>query len=127
MKECNQNFPPWMNQHQVTFDEIKKAVVSQECLTMIEYDLMPVHKIFVTIDASDYQSGVVLSFGTEWETARPVTFNSMTFKGAELNYLVHEKEMLLIIWALQKWWSDLVGIPFFIYTDHKTLENFDMQ
>ena len=51
----------------------------------------------------------------------------MTFKGAELSYPVHEKEMLAIIHALQKWQADLVGSPFMIFTDHKTLENFDIQ
>lgn len=51
----------------------------------------------------------------------------MTFKGAELNYPVHENEMLAIIHALQKWHADLVGVPFVIYTDHKTLENFNAQ
>jgi len=51
----------------------------------------------------------------------------MTFKGAELNYPVHEKEMLAIIRALQKWQADLVGLPFTIFTNHKTLENFDTQ
>jgi len=59
---------------------------------MIDHDLMPSNKIFVTIDASDYRSGAVLSFGTTWETAQPVAYDSMTFKGAELNYPVHEKE-----------------------------------
>lgn len=88
---------------------------------------MPAHKVFVTTDASDFQLGAVLSFGKSWETARPVVFDSMTFKNAELNYPVHEKEMLAIIRALQKWRSDLVGIPFLIYTDHKMLENFDCQ
>jgi hypothetical protein len=88
---------------------------------------MPDQKIFVTTDASDYQSGAVLSFGESWETARPVAFDSMTFKGAELNYPIHEKEMLTIICALQRWRADLIGVPFVVYTDHKTLENFDCQ
>lgn len=51
----------------------------------------------------------------------------MMFKGAQLNYLVHEKEMLAIIRALMKWRVDLLGIPFLVYTDHKTLENFHIQ
>jgi hypothetical protein len=51
----------------------------------------------------------------------------MTFKGAELNYPVHEKEMLAIICDLDKWRSDLIGVPVLVYTDHKTLENFDTQ
>jgi len=35
--------------------------------------------------------------------------------------------MLAIIRALKKWRTDLIGVPFVIYTDHKTLKNFDMQ
>jgi hypothetical protein len=126
-KECNANFPPWMEVHQRAFEAIKSAVVSRECLTTIDHKQMPEMKIFLTTDASDFQSGAVLSFGATWETACPVAFDSMTFKGAELNYPVHEKEMLAIIRALGKWRSDLIGVPVIIYTDHKTLENFDSQ
>ena len=88
---------------------------------------MPENKVFVTTDTSDICSGAVLSFGKDWESARPVAFDSMTFKNAELNYPVHEKELLAIIRALKKWQADLIGIPFTIYTDHKTLENFHKQ
>jgi hypothetical protein len=113
--------------HELAFKSIKDAVISQECLTTIDFTLMPGYRVFMMTDASDYQLGAVLSFGESWETARLVAFESMTFKGVELNYPVHKKEMLAIIQVLQKWWSDLIGIPFTIYTDHKTLENFDCQ
>ena len=33
----------------------------------------------------------------------------------------------MIIHALKKWWSDLLGTKFYVYTDHRTLENFDSQ
>lgn len=88
---------------------------------------MPDHKIFVTTNASDRCSGAILSFGPSWETAWPVAFDSMTFKNAELNYPVLEKELLTIIHTLKKWQVDLLGIPFFIYMEHKTLENFNVQ
>jgi len=51
----------------------------------------------------------------------------MQLKGAEKNYPVHEKELLAIIRALKKWRSDLLGTHFYVYTDHRTLENFDTQ
>jgi|SRR5882762_3897745 len=51
----------------------------------------------------------------------------MQSKGAEKNYLVHEKELLAIVCTLKKWRSDLLGIPIQIYTDHRTLQNFDTQ
>jgi hypothetical protein len=88
---------------------------------------MPNYKIYVTTDASDTCSGTVLSFGPSWEAAHPVAFDSSTFKDTELNYPVHKKELLAVIRALKKWWSDLIGSPFFVFTDHKTLENFDNQ
>jgi len=88
---------------------------------------MPEYKIFVTADTSDIASESVLSFGKSWETAHPVSFDSCSFKAAELNYPVHEKELLAIIQALKKWKYDLSGAPFYVYTDHKTLLNFNTQ
>lgn len=85
------------------------------------------NKIFVMTDASDRVSGVVLSFGPTWESVHPVAYDSMTFKGPELNYPVHEKELLAIIRALRKWKVDLLGSEFLVYTEHKTLLNFDRQ
>jgi hypothetical protein len=35
--------------------------------------------------------------------------------------------LLAIIRALRKWRADLLGTQFYIYTDHRTLENFDTQ
>ena len=126
-KDADRRFPKWNEKHQGAFDGIKRLVVGRGCLTTIDFSLMPEYKIFVTTDASDLGTGAVLSFGKTWETARPVAFESMTFKGAELNYPVHEKEMLAIIRALTKWKVDLLGVPFLIYTDHKMLENFHIQ
>lgn len=44
----------------------------------------------------------------------------MTLKGAQLNYLVHEKEMLAIIHALTKWQTDLLGVPHGTYGPQDT-------
>lgn len=126
-KSAEKPFPSWMDEHQQAFDSIKKIVVSHDCLTTIDFWSMPENKIYVTTDASDTCSGALLSFGPTWESTQPVAFNSSMFKGAELNYPVHKKELLAIIWALKKWWSDLIGSPFFMFTDHKTLENFHIQ
>jgi hypothetical protein len=126
-KKCNANFPAWTDTHQMAFNCVKKAVVRWDCLMTIDHILMPDLKVFMTTDASNFQLGAVLSFGKMWETACLVAFDSMTFNNAELNYPIHEKEMLAIICALDKWWSDLVSIPFTIYTDHKSLENFESQ
>jgi KaiC/GvpD/RAD55 family RecA-like ATPase len=126
-KDCNEKFPEWTQKYQDAFDTIKRIVVSRECLTIIDHSKTPELKIFVTTDASESATGAVLSFGKTWETARPVAFESMTLKGAELNYPVHEKELLAILRALRKWKVDLLGSEFLVYTDHKTLLNFNTQ
>ncbi|KAJ2934139.1 hypothetical protein H1R20_g2963, partial [Candolleomyces eurysporus] len=126
-KECDKRFQAWTVDHQNSFDAIKRLVISPECLTVIDHAKPGNNKIFVTTDASDYRIGAVLSYGPSWETARPVAFDSVPLWGAKLNYPVHEKELLAIVTVLKKWRADLLGTEFFIYTDHRTLENFHRQ
>jgi hypothetical protein len=94
---------------------------------VIDHENPADNNIFVTCDASDRQTGAVLSWGPTWEAARPVAFDSMQLNPAQKNYPIHEKELLAIIQALKKWRSDLLGSPIYVYTDHRTLENFDTQ
>jgi RNase H-like domain found in reverse transcriptase/Integrase zinc binding domain len=126
-KSADIDFPPWTSLHQHTFEAIKSLVLGCDCLMTIDHDNIGDNKIFVTCNASDCRTGAVLSYGLTLESARPVAFDSMSLKAAQLNYPVHEKELLAIIHALQKWCSDLLSTPILIYTDHRTLENFDQQ
>lgn len=127
MKEARRKFPAWTTEHNTAFEGIKSLVVSRECLTTINHNNLGENKVYVTCDESDWRTGTTLSCGTSWESARPVAFDSMQLKGTEKNYPVHEKELLAIVRALKKWRSDLLGIPIVIYTDHRTLQNFDSQ
>ena len=43
---------------------------------------------------------------------------------AQLNYATIEKEMLAIVYALEKFKSYLVGSRVIIYTDHATIKHF---
>jgi RNase H-like domain found in reverse transcriptase len=123
----NKLFPKWTTDHQVAFDRIKDLVLGANCLTTIDHITSGKNLIFVTCDASDWRTGAALSYGPTWESAHPVAFDSVQLKHAEKNYPVHKKELLAIIRALKKWRADLLGTYFFMYTDHKTLENFDVQ
>ncbi|TFY52450.1 hypothetical protein EVJ58_g10012 [Rhodofomes roseus] len=126
-KDAKRDFPEWQESHQRAFEAIKSLVVSRECLTVIDHEHPGDNNIYVTCDASDWRTGAMLSFGPTWEAARPVAFDSMQLKGAELNYPIHEKELLAVIRALKKWRADLLGMPIMVYTDHRTLENFNTQ
>jgi len=126
-KEMDKQFPAWTPAHQAAFEAVKGLVVSRECLTVIDHLNPGDNKIFVTTDASDLRTGAVLSWGPTWEEARPVAFDSMQLNDAQKRYPVHEKELLAIIRALKKWRADLLGGPIAVFTDHRTLENFNTQ
>jgi hypothetical protein len=126
-KDAQKHFPEWTDIHKTAFEAIKALVTSRECLTTINHENPGENKIFVTCDASDWRTGGVLSFGTTWESAQPVAFDSIQFKGAEKHYPIHEKELLSIVRALKKWQANLLGGPIYVYTNHRTLENFDSQ
>lgn len=75
--------------------KVKKGQLVTECLMVIDHKNAGDKKIFITCDASDWHSGAILSFGKSWETVRLVVFDSMQFKGVELNYPIHKKELLV--------------------------------
>jgi hypothetical protein len=126
-KAAEKRFPVWMDAHQAAFQGIKDIVVSRECLTVIDQENPGDKKIFVMWDASKRCTGAVLSWGNSWKTARLVAFDSTPLRGAELHYPVYEKELLAILKALKKWQVDLLSSHIYVYTDHRTLENFDSQ
>jgi hypothetical protein len=101
-------------------------VVGRDCLTVIDYN-DPDQHIYLTTDASDRRTGAVLTFGKTWETSGPIAFESYQLNAAEKKYPMHEKELLAIIKALQKWCSSLLNVHFDIMTDHQTLEYFQSQ
>ena len=57
---------------------------------------------------------------------RPVAFMSKTMIPAELNYFIHDKELLAIVRALEEWEPELLSLqePFVVVTDHRALEYF---
>jgi len=127
MKDARKSFPEWTVKHQGTFEAIKALIISHECLMVIDHENPGENNIYVTCDASDWQTGATLSYGPMWEMARPMAFDSMQLKGAERNYPIHEKELLAIICALKKWRSDLLGMKIYVYTNHQTLQNLNTQ
>lgn len=126
-KAAELKFLLWNADHEKVFNAVKQLVVSPECLTTIDHDNPGENKVFLTCDALDFATGAVFLWGPTRELSRPVAFDSAQQRTAELNYPVHEKELLAIIRALKKWRLDLLGTHVDVFTDHRTLENFQNQ
>ena len=100
-KECDQWFLIWTTEYQTAFENIKRLVLSTDCLTIINYEDKK-SNIYVTTNAGDCHTGAVLSFGKTWETVCPVAYKSYQLNDAEKNYPTHEKELLAIVKALKQ-------------------------
>jgi hypothetical protein len=71
-------------------------------------------------DASDYAVGVVLDQSKD-KKHFSISYASKTLTGPQLNYTTTEKELLVVVFALVKFRSYLVGAKVIVYTDHATL------
>jgi hypothetical protein len=60
-------------------------------------------------DASDYVLGAVLFQNGEDGRLHPVAFHSRKFTTAEINYEIHDKELLVIVDSFQEWRHFLEG------------------
>ena len=63
----------------------------------------------VETDASDYALAAVLSIRTPDSNYHLVAFHSWTFKDAETNYNIHDKELMAIYDAFKQWQHYLEG------------------
>ena len=77
-------------------------------------------------NVSDYALAAILFIMTKDNEIHPVAFHSRTFSAPELNYDIHNKELLAIFEAFKIWWHYLEGStsPIDVVTDHKNLEYF---
>ncbi|KAH9752838.1 hypothetical protein KPL71_014866 [Citrus sinensis] len=73
-------------------------------------------------DASDNAVGAVL--GQRFDRIPHVIYYaSMTLNDAQLNYSTTEKEMLAVVFALEKFQSYLIGCKIIVFTDHAALKS----
>ncbi|KAM0721485.1 hypothetical protein Q7P37_002409 [Cladosporium fusiforme] len=82
--------------------------------------------VTVETDASDYAIGACLSQPNEKRKLRPVAYLSRKMTPAELNYEIHNKELLAIVEAFRHWRIYLEGHPeeITVITDHKNLTKY---
>lgn len=112
----------WEMEQEKSFQELRKRFTTAPILTTFD----PEKTITVETDASDYAVGACLSQPDQDKKLHPVAFYSRTMSPAELNYDIHDKELLAIITAFQQWRVYLEGPKHqvTVLTDHKNLTYF---
>lgn len=100
-----------------SFNNLKELLMSSEILTFPDFK----KPFILTTDASNTAIGAVLSQG-EIGKDRPITYVSRSLNKTEENYSTIEKEMLSVVWALDKLRTYLYGAKEIkIMTDHQPL------
>ncbi|CAN6562636.1 unnamed protein product [Malus baccata var. baccata] len=101
----------------VAFNKLKSLLTSAPIITAPNWGL-PFELI---CDASDYIVGAVLG---QWKDKLPhvIYYASRTLNDAQLNYATTEKELLAVVFALEKFRSYLVRAKIIVYTNHATLK-----
>ena len=74
----------------------------------------------IMCDASDYAVGAVLGQRVD-RVPHAIYYASKTLSDAQLNYTTTEKELLAVVFSLEKFRSYLLGSKIIIYTDHAAL------
>ena len=75
----------------------------------------------ISSDASDTAIGAVLR---QEEDKKPyaIYYISKNLSPAELNYIVTEKEFLVVIHVVNKFRHYITGYPIILYTDHSSIK-----
>src|SRR3954468_19946997 len=114
----------WDTQTQEAFQELKNRMSEAPVLAIPSPN--PEYPFAITTDASNYAIGGVLT-QDQGQGHQPIAYTSQKLSDAEQNYATHEKELLAIMHAIEKWRVYLLGNHFKIWTDHATLKFFQTQ
>ena len=76
----------------------------------------------IMCDAFDFAVGAILG-QREGRFPHVIYYASKTLMDAQVNYTATEKELLAVVFALDKFRSYLLGSKVIIYSDHATLRH----
>jgi hypothetical protein len=106
MEECLQSF-----------HTLKKALIFTPVIQPPDWHL----PFEIMCIASDYVVGAGLNQSKD-KKHDAISYASKTLTGPQLNYATMEKELLAVVFAIEKFRSYLVGAKVIFYTDHATLK-----
>jgi hypothetical protein len=101
----------------LTFHTLKKALIFAPVIQPPDWHL----PFEIICDASDYAVGAMLG-QSKYRKHYTISYASKTLNEPQLNYATTEKELLAVVFAIEKFRSYLVGTKVIVYTDHATLK-----
>ena len=104
----------WYEQHQISYDEVKKACTEQPVLRY--YDVSK--DVTLSVDASMSGLGAVCL-----QEGQPVAYASRALTDCQKKYAQIEKELLAIVFGCDKFHEYIYGKTVTVETDHKPLES----
>ncbi|WVZ93807.1 LOW QUALITY PROTEIN: hypothetical protein U9M48_039762 [Paspalum notatum var. saurae] len=98
------------------FHTLKKALVSVPIIQPPDWNL----PLEIMCDASDFT--LLEQYWNKDKKHHAISYASKTLTGPQLNYSTTEKELLAVVFAIDKFRSYLVGLKVIIYIDHAALK-----
>nr|GEY04138.1 DNA-directed DNA polymerase [Tanacetum cinerariifolium] len=99
------------------FNTLKKKLTEAPILVVPDWNL----PFELMCDASDYANGAVLG-QRKSKHFQPIHYESKTTTEAQIYYTTTEKEMLVVVYAFEKFRPYLVLSKSIVYTDHSALK-----
>ena len=103
----------WTHDQEEAFNRLKQLVTEAPVLKYFE----PSQELTLQSDACDTGLGAVLT-----QNGQPIAFASRALSDAETRYAQIEKELLAIVFGLEKFHQYTYGRPLTVQSDHKPLE-----
>ncbi|GKA94453.1 reverse transcriptase domain-containing protein [Tanacetum coccineum] len=100
-----------------SFNTLKRKLTEAPILIAPDWDL----PFELMCDASDFAIGAVLGQRKN-KHFQPIHYASKTMTEAQAHYTTTEKELLAVVYALEKFWSYLVLSKSIVYTDHSAIK-----
>ena len=99
------------------FMQLKQALVEAPILQSRNWDF----PFDIMCDASDFAVGAILGQQID-KKPTAICYASKTLSDAQLNYTTTEKELLAVVFALEKFRPYILGSKIIVYTDHAALK-----
>jgi len=112
----------WKREAGEAFEKLKQRFTTAPILAHFD----PAKPVILETDASDFAIGAVLSQPDEEIRLHPIAFHSRKFTPAEINYEIHNKELLAIVDTFKHWRQYCEGATHQVqvFSDHQNLEYF---